>query len=100
MKWLQRCVLSLLHLKLNMFFHYHLKLLFFVNFAKSVLVNHQFTLEVSYLYSGSVMLGPYFIWVFFSFHCSRGREGSSSSMTFSAFHQSCLLEYVHAHVSL
>lgn len=83
-----------------MLFHYYLKLLGFVNFAKSVLVNHWFTLEVSNLYSGSVMLGSYFVCVFFSFHCLRGGEGSSSAMTFSDFQQSHLLEYDHTHLSL
>lgn len=84
MYWLQRGVLSLLNLKLNVLFHCHLQLPDFLNFAESVQVNLQFILEISELGSSSVTPGPYFV-VFSSFHCWRGGEGSSSSMISQPF---------------
>lgn len=87
MYWLQRGVLSLLNLKLNVLFHYHFKLAVFVNFAESVQVNLRFILEISELSSSLVTPGPYFVCLFFfpSFHCLGGGEGSSSSVISQPF---------------
>lgn len=92
-------MLSLLNLKLNVLSHYHLQLPDFVNFAESVQVNLQLILEISELGSNSVTPSPYFV-CFFLFSLLEGRRGFIIFHDFATFHQSRLLECVHAHVSL
>lgn len=69
------------------------KIIGFVNFAEYVLVSHWLTLEGPNLYSGSVTLGLYFIWVFFSFHCVEEAGGVHPTLSltwlFSSLMYSC-----------